>query len=47
MPGKVTVEKRLNRAGATPLFCGQAAQKFGGVAPALRHNKVMLFLFPR
>ena len=27
MPAKVTVEKRLKRAGATPLFCGQAAQK--------------------
>ncbi len=32
---KVTVQKRLNRAGATPLFCGQSAQKFPGVAPAL------------
>jgi hypothetical protein len=35
---KVTVAKRQNRAGATPLFCGQAAQKFRGVAPALRHE---------
>ncbi len=31
------MEKRPNRAGATPLFCSQAAQKFAGVAPALRH----------
>jgi hypothetical protein len=35
---KVTVAKRQNRAGATPLFCGEAAQKFRGVAPALRHE---------
>jgi len=35
---KVTVAKRQNRAGATPLFCGEAAQKFRGVAPALRHG---------
>jgi hypothetical protein len=34
---KVTVAKRQNRAGATPLFWGEAAQKFRGVAPALRH----------
>ncbi len=32
---KVTAQKRSNRAGATPLFCGRAAQKFRGVAPAL------------
>jgi hypothetical protein len=43
MPAKITVEKRLNRAGATPLFCGQAAQKFGGVAPALDAFRVGLF----
>ena len=36
---KVTVEKSPNRAGATPLFCGQAAQKCRGVAPALRHEE--------
>ncbi len=41
---KVTVEKRLKRAGATPLFCGQAAQKFGGVAPARSAvNRAALF----
>jgi hypothetical protein len=43
--GNVTVEKRLKRAGATPLFCGQAAQKFRGVTPALRHKKSVPFLF--
>src|SRR5260370_9428175 len=32
---QATVEKTPKRAGANPLFCGQAAQKFGGVAPAL------------
>ncbi len=31
---KVTAPKRSNRAGATPLFCGQSAQKFRWVAPA-------------
>ena len=40
---KVTVEKRSNRAGATPLLCGQAAQKFLGVAPALDALRVRLF----
>jgi hypothetical protein len=30
---KVTVAKRQNRAGATPLFCGQAAQSFVGSLP--------------
>jgi hypothetical protein len=35
---KVTVAKRQNRAGATPLFRGEAAQRFRGVAPALRHK---------
>jgi hypothetical protein len=34
-PVKVTAENAPNRAGATPLFCGRAAQKFRGVAPAL------------
>jgi len=34
-PAKVAAQKRPNRAGATPLFCGRAAQKFLGVAPAL------------
>jgi hypothetical protein len=32
---KITVQNRANRAGATPVFCGRAAQKFRGVAPAL------------
>jgi hypothetical protein len=32
---KVTAQKRSNRAGATPLFGGQSAQKFYGVTPAL------------
>jgi hypothetical protein len=40
---KVTVEKTPKRAGATPLFCAQAAQKFGGVAPALDAPCVGLF----
>jgi len=40
---KVTVEKTPKRAGATPLFCGQAAQKFGGVAPAFDAPCVGLF----
>jgi len=44
-PAKVTVEKRPNRAGATPLFCGQAAQKFAGVAPA--PDALRFGLFPR
>jgi len=29
----------------TPLFCGQAAQKFGGVAPALRHRTCAVLFF--
>lgn len=45
MLGKVTVEKRLKQAGATPLFCGQTAQKFGGVAPALRHSNLRRSFF--
>ncbi len=32
---KVAAQKGANRAGATPLFRGRAAQKFRGVAPAL------------
>jgi hypothetical protein len=40
---KVTVEKRPNRAGATPLFGGQAAQEFSGVTPALDAIGVGLF----
>jgi len=36
---KVTVEERQKKAGATPLLRGQAAQKFRGVAPALRHER--------
>jgi hypothetical protein len=38
MQEKVTAEKRLKRAGATPLFWLPAAQKVLGVAPALRHK---------
>jgi hypothetical protein len=33
--GKVTLKKRLNQAGATPLFGGQSAQKFVGSLPPL------------
>lgn len=40
---KGTAQKRQNRAGATPLFFGQAAQKFPGVAPALDDQHVGLF----
>ena len=43
MPAKVTVEKRLKRAGATRLFWGQAAQKVLRVAPALDGIAVGLF----
>jgi len=35
VPVKVTAQNAPSRAGATPLFCGRAAQKFRGVAPAL------------
>ncbi len=42
---RVTVEKSPNRAGATPLFSGQAAQKFCGVAPALRHKNFAVPFF--
>ena len=35
---KVAAQKRSNRAGATPLFCGRSAQKFCGVTPALAVN---------
>jgi len=34
-PAKVTTQNRPKRAGATPLFGGRSAQKFGRVAPAL------------
>ena len=44
---KVTVEKKLKRAGATPLFRLSAAQKVRGVAPALRHGKSCRLFFPR
>jgi hypothetical protein len=37
--GKVTGKKRLNRVGATPLFGGEAAQKFRGVTPTLTFTK--------
>ncbi len=40
---KVTAPKSQNWAGATPLFCGQAAQKFLGVAPTLDALRVGLF----
>jgi len=43
MPRTVTVEKKLKWAGATPPFYGQAAQKSGGVAPALDAIGVGLF----
>jgi predicted transcriptional regulator len=43
MPGKITVEKKLKRAGATPLFWLPAAQKVLGVAPALDAIAVGLF----
>jgi hypothetical protein len=43
---KVTVEKKLKRAGATPLFRLSAAQKVREVAPALQHGKsCRLFFF--
>jgi hypothetical protein len=35
---KITAQKRSDRAGATPLFCGRSAQKFRGVTPALAGN---------
>jgi hypothetical protein len=47
MQPKVTVEKTLNRAGATPLFRLSAAQKVRGVAPALRHGRSCPPVFPR
>ena len=37
--GKVTVKKRLNRAGATPLFGGPSAQKFMESLPPSRSLK--------
>src|SRR6267154_5782819 len=48
-PAKVAAQKRPNRAGATPLFCGRAAQKFLGVAPALAGTSPRRFarLHPR
>ena len=33
VPAKVTAQNARNRAGATPLFCGRAAQKFVGSLP--------------
>jgi len=45
MQAKVTVEKTLKRAGATPLFRLSAAQKVRGVAPALRHGKSVPAVF--
>jgi hypothetical protein len=35
-------KKRLNRVGATPLFGGEAAQKFRGVTPTLTFTKSAL-----
>jgi hypothetical protein len=39
------VEKKQNRAGATPLFRLRAAQKVFGVAPALRHRVSVPYVF--
>jgi hypothetical protein len=44
---KITVEKRPNRAGATPLFRLRAAQKVFGVAAALGHRNSCPVFFPR
>jgi len=44
---KVTAEKTLKRAGATPLFRLSAAQKVRGVAPALRHAESCRVFFPQ
>ena len=44
---RVTVEKMLNRAGATPLFRLSAAQKVRGIAPALGHAESCRVFFPR
>ena len=38
MQTKVTAGKTLKRAGATPLFGGESAQKFRGVTPALHRR---------
>ena len=43
---KVTQKKTPDWAGATPLFCGRAAQKFRGVAPA-RHEGSVTMICPR
>jgi len=43
MQADITVEKRLKRAGATPLFWLPAAQKVLGVAPALDALRAGLF----
>ena len=41
---KVTVAKRQNRAGATPLFCGEAAQRFvGSLLPCGTNLRAGLF----
>jgi hypothetical protein len=37
---KITAQKRSNRAGATPLFCGRAAQKFRGSLPPSQAMRV-------
>jgi hypothetical protein len=37
---KVTVEKTPNRAGATPLFGGQSAQKFVGSLPPFTQDRL-------
>jgi hypothetical protein len=41
---KVAAQERSNRAGATPLFGGQSAQKFRGVTPALADAAHRCFL---
>ena len=41
--GTVTLKKRLNQAGATPLFGGPSAQKFRGIAPARHAGSVTVF----
>ena len=39
----MTQKKTPDRAGATPLFCGRAAQKLRGVAPARHAGSVTVF----
>lgn len=46
VPVKVAAQCGANRAGATPLFCGRAAQKFREVAPALAGTSRRRFARP-